>query len=167
MLAQNTAIRIPMMLSNSGGMPVTGALPINFLNSSLYITKGDGSVTGLVLVASGPSQNFFEIDATHTPGLYHVLVPASVTNVVGSFAYTTYPAASLFLLQTYFNEVSGTDTTLGLIYQYLFGNQSLDANLDRLTIYKADGITPLIQYYLTDRNGQPSIFNVYNKRVVV
>lgn len=166
MLAQSIAIRIPMMLSNSGGMPVTGALPINFLNSSLYITKGDGTVVALALVSSGPSQNFFEIDSVNTPGLYHVLVPASATNVVGSFAYTTYPAASLFLLQTYFNEVSATDTTLGLVYQYLFGNQSLDANSDRLIIYKADGVTPLISYYLTDRNGQPSIFNVYNKRAV-
>lgn len=160
MITQNSSVRVPVYLKTSLGANATGIVPANILNGIVEITKADGSTVSITLVGSGMGQNWFEIDSVQSPGLYHILLPTTATSILGPIQYTINPAATQFISVAYFETVTSNLTS---IYQFLFGNQKIDQTNSRLIIYQSDGITPLVQYYLTDENAQPSIYNIRNK----
>lgn len=167
MLIQNTSVRVPVLLLTSLGVGVTGILSSDILNASIEVVKADGTTVVVPIYTSGIMKNLFEIDSVQSPGLYHLLLTSSATSVIGPLQYTVYPSATAFKAVSYFETVSVDSTNLAFLYQFLIGNQKIDTGTNRLVIYQSDGITPLIQYYLTDQNIQPSLYNIFNKTKVV
>lgn len=100
-IRKDTAVRLPVRLINpTTGAAVTGMLPADISNGtvgSVTLAKSDGTTADIALVNS---TNWFEVHSTKMPGLYHVLVPSSATNLVGSFALAVLPAAAAFLATT-------------------------------------------------------------------
>lgn len=97
-LRPNTAARVPIALMDEDGAYVTGILPADITDGSssgnLNVVKGDSTVDSVALTNG---VNFFEVDATGAPGLYHVLLPTSVTDVQGTLQVVVLPAAAAFL----------------------------------------------------------------------
>lgn len=100
-IRKDTAVRVPVRLINpTTGAAVTGMLPANISNGtvgSVTLAKSDGTTADIALVNS---TNWFEVHSSKMPGLYHILVPSSATNLVGSFALAVLPAAAAFLAST-------------------------------------------------------------------
>ena len=167
MLIQSTSVRVPIKLVTSLGVGVTGILSTDILNGSVEVVKSDGTTLVVPIYTSGIMKNLFEIDSVQSPGLYHLLLTSSAPSLVGPLQYTIYPSATAFIAATYFETVSVDSTSLAFLYQFLTGNQKIEVGTDRLIIYQSDGVTPLIQYYLTDQNIQPSLYNIFNKTKVV
>mgnify|MGYP001255476547 CR=1 FL=1 len=157
MLTRDSSVRIPLRLVNLMNVPTTGIRPSDIFNGSAQIIKADGTTQLLSLVFN---TNWFEIDSVQSPGIYHIRLPSSATNVLGPIQVTLYPAMSSFT-DTFYSDFVSVD--MKAMMQYLIGNQKVDQNTHRLTIYDEDAITPLIQYYLQDENSQPSIYNIRNK----
>jgi hypothetical protein len=117
MIIQNTSSRLPIKLISSTGSNATGILPSDIKNNSIQIIKNDGS-TSLISLTVGV--NWFEIDSTQSPGLYHVLIPAGSTNLLGNLQYSVYPSATAFV------SFVGT-TSVGLdIIQNIKGSDNRD-----------------------------------------
>lgn len=53
--------------------------------------------------------------------------------------------------------------SLRVIQQVLAGKSSISINNDRLLVYDTDGSTILAQFYLTNENNQPSLYNIKNR----
>ena len=163
MLVQSTQIRIPVKLVSVMGVDVTGITSADILNGSIEVIKATGATTTIAVVNSGASQNWFEVDSVQSPGLYHILLPSTATSIVGPIQVTVCPSASDFVSVIYMDTVSADSTNLDFLYQFLIGNQKIEYGTDKLTIYQSDGSTPLIEYYLTDQNSKPSVYNIFNK----
>lgn len=97
-ITYNSSVRLPLRLIDALNTSITGVVAADLTNgvtaSRISLVRGDGTVYDLALT---DGVNFFEIDATAAPGLYHVVVPAAATDVVGSFVMVALPTAALFL----------------------------------------------------------------------
>lgn len=87
------AARLPVRLINGSGDGVTGMLPNNVYDGATIgratVVKADGTLASIALVSN---TNWFEINATKAPGLYHVLVPTSATDKAGTMQLCVFPA---------------------------------------------------------------------------
>lgn len=90
----NTAVRLPVRLITAANVAVTGQLPADVTNGAgagnASLVRGDGTVVNLPLTNN---VNWYEIDDTAAPGLYHVLVPLTATSVLGTFQLVVQPAS--------------------------------------------------------------------------
>jgi hypothetical protein len=93
----NTATRIPVRLTDGFGVAATGKLPTDVLGGVVTIVKSDGTTVDVTLLSSGGSQNWFEPNLTKAPGLYHLLMPGTVFNLVGPCQMAVVPSASGFV----------------------------------------------------------------------
>jgi hypothetical protein len=95
---KDTQVRLPVRCIDAEGEGVAGMLPADITDGTtggnVTIVKGDGTLASIVLVNN---TNWFEIHATKAPGLYHVVVPSSATNVLGTLQLCVLPAAADFL----------------------------------------------------------------------
>lgn len=92
MIKLSTATRVPVRLLDNTGAGVTGIGTANIDNANgITVIKGDGTVTDLTVVDAGAGQNWFELSTTKAPGLYHLLLPALSTNVIGTIQWILRP----------------------------------------------------------------------------
>lgn len=66
----------------------------NVLGGSVFVVKGDGTTAALTL---SDGVNWFEIDDTLAPGLYHVLLPSGDLGVLGPTQLSVQPASTAFI----------------------------------------------------------------------
>jgi hypothetical protein len=76
----SSSYRAPVRLVNSTGSGVTG---LTSSSVSVYLQKAGGSSYSKTLSGA----NWFEIDATHMPGFYDVLLTSSDTDTLGTLKY--------------------------------------------------------------------------------
>lgn len=97
-LRQSVQIRVPIRLIDTSGNPVTGMLPANFSGSGAGLVKSDGTTATIALVNA---TNFWEIDSTNAPGLYHIQLTTTHTNTIGPTQLVVRPAATAFVTGVY------------------------------------------------------------------
>lgn len=156
--------RIPVRLTDGYGVAVTGRLPTDVQSGIATIVKGDGSTADLTLVGSGGGQNWYEVDGTKAPGLYHVVVPGSFFNVAGPTQLVVLPSAGAFVpvfdsflvqslgldasaiatavwdaLRTDHVDVGTMGDLMRLLNLVLAGRVKIDATLGKQTLYAEDG----------------------------
>lgn len=94
MIVQSQSARVPVKLVTPLGDDANGIVPANIKNTVAQIIKADGSTQTISLIAN---TNWFEIDSTQSKGLYHLLVPNTATDQLGTLLYTVYPAGTQFI----------------------------------------------------------------------
>lgn len=98
MIIQSQAVRVPVKLVTALGADATGIVVADIKNGRCQVIKSTGVTVNIALVLN---TNFFEIDSTNSPGLYHILIPNTATDVVGPLQYSIYPNATAFLSSNY------------------------------------------------------------------
>ena len=96
MFRLNTIESLTFILRDSVGAPVTGALAADFKGGNLFLYKADNTKVSIALTLG---TNFYEVDATDSPGLYSVVIPASSLSQLGTVTFSIQPAAAVFVSQ--------------------------------------------------------------------
>ena len=166
-IRQSTAVRIPVRCLNNTGIGVTGLLPIDFSDGTtqgnVTVVKSDGTLAAIALINL---TNFFEIDALAAPGLYHVLVPLTATNLVGTMQLSVLPDAGAFLGTVATAQVESIAVDNELIRKITTNKWQIftsgpDAN--RLVVFEDDDITPLVKFDLKDAAGSATTTNPFTR----
>lgn len=101
-----TAVRVPVRCINASGIGVAGITPTQITDGidvgKATIIKANGTLASIVLVQN---TNWFEISAGKSPGLYHLLVPGTATDIVGTLDLTVLPVGSAFLPTVIVNQI--------------------------------------------------------------
>ena len=103
MFRLNTIESLTFILRDSVGAPVTGALAADFKGGNLFLYKADNTKVSIALTLG---TNFYEVDATDSPGLYSVVIPASSLSQLGTVTFSIQPAAAVFVSQVIEKTVS-------------------------------------------------------------
>lgn len=90
-IGQNTAVRVPVKLQNATGDDKTGIVVADILNSKAQVIKANGTKADINLVLN---TNWFELDSTQSKGVYQLLIPSNLTDILGPLMYTIYPAVA-------------------------------------------------------------------------
>ncbi len=98
MIIQSQAVRVPVKLVTALGADATGIVVADIKNGRCQAVKATGVTVNIALVLN---TNFFEIDATNSPGLYHITLPNTTTDVLGPLQYSVYPTTNAFLSSNY------------------------------------------------------------------
>lgn len=96
MFRLNTIESLTFILRDSVGAPVTGVLAADFKGGNLFLYKADNTKVSIALTLG---TNFYEVDATDSPGLYSVVIPASSLSQLGTVTFSIQPAAAVFVSQ--------------------------------------------------------------------
>jgi hypothetical protein len=180
-ISQNTESRIPVRCLNTLGNGVTGVLPADISDGTtagnVTVVKGDGTLASIALVNGS---NWFEIDAAKAPGLYHVVIPDTETDIAGCLQLVVLPAASLFLGSIFTTQVEAfispsTEcrlpvrclSTLGLgVAGVLPGDISDGTTVGNATVAKADGtlasiaLVDGVNWFEIDATKAPGLYHV-------
>lgn len=101
-ISPGQSLRIPMRTVDEFNVSVTGLGASDITNGTTSgnctVVKGDGTITNIALT---DSVNLFEIDDVAAPGLYHVIIPASATNILGSWILVFQPTTPGVFLPTF------------------------------------------------------------------
>lgn len=177
----STTVRVPVRLVDGAGAPVTGVVPANVQGGICTVVKADGTTADITLSAG---VNFFEFSpATKTRGLYHIIIPNTMTDIIGPIQWVVLPAASVFssagyvgngvvenlpklIMQYAINSdaaspANSAAAALRLEAQFLAGRVKQDTATDKMTIYKEDATTILSQRNTTNAVGDPASDPVY------
>lgn len=187
---KDTAVRLPVLLLDAIGAGKAGVVPSDVLGGLARVYKADGTATTFALTAG---VNWFEIDSTNAPGLYHVLVPSGQTNVLGPMQVVFRPAASVFeqawtravveelqklgttetAVASVGTAVTAVSTAVSAIQTIVTALQKVGINrlkihtagpdANRLVIYDNDETTPLYKWNLKDASGNPTLTDVYER----
>ena len=103
MFRLNTIESLTFILRDSVGAPVTGALAADFKGGNLFLYKADNTKVSIALILG---TNFYEVDATDSPGLYSIVIPASSLSQLGTVTFSIQPAAAVFVSQVIEKTVS-------------------------------------------------------------
>ena len=103
MFRLNTIESLTFILRDSVGAPVTGALAADFKGGNLFLYKADNTKVSIALTLG---TNFYEVDATDSPGLYSIVIPASSLSQLGTVTFSIQPAAAVFVSQVIEKTVS-------------------------------------------------------------
>lgn len=103
MFRLNTIESLTFILRDSVGALVTGALAADFKGGNLFLYKADNTKVSIALTLG---TNFYEVDATDSPGLYSVVIPASSLSQLGTVTFSIQPAAAVFVSQVIEKTVS-------------------------------------------------------------
>ncbi len=178
---KSIAVRVPVRLVDGSGNPVTGVTPTDVHSGVCTVIKADGTTADITLSLG---VNFFEFSpAAKSRGLYHVLIPNTMTNVIGPIQWVVLPAASVFssagyvgtgvvedlpaLVMSYIINSDGAAVAnsaaaaLRLIALFLTGRVKQDSATNTMTIYKEDGTTPLVARDTLNAAGDPASDPVY------
>ena len=112
MFRLNTIESLTFILRDSVGAPVTGALAADFKGGNLFLYKADNTKVSIALILG---TNFYEVDATDSPGLYSVVIPASSLSQLGTVTFSIQPAAAVFVSQVIEKTVSNISSKTDLI----------------------------------------------------
>lgn len=155
MIAKSTQTKITVLIQNAG-LPVAG---LTNSNVACKVVKADGTAVTLNL-----SGLISEIDPATAPGLYLVTLPASILDQIGKISVTFYPVApTVFLAQSYQDEVGISANDFSLIKKILVNNQIIDESAGLLRIYDDDGVTVALEYYLQNQASNKSIYDIRRK----
>ena len=103
MFRLNTIESLTFILRDSVGALVTGALAADFKGGNLFLYKADNTKVSIALTLG---TNFYEVDATDSPGLYSIVIPASSLSQLGTVTFSIQPAAAVFVSQVIEKTVS-------------------------------------------------------------
>jgi len=112
MFRLNTIESLTFILRDSVGAPVTGALAADFKGGNLFLYKADNTKVSIALTLG---TNFYEVDATDSPGLYSIVIPASSLSQLGTVTFSIQPAAAVFVSQVIEKTVSNISSKTDLI----------------------------------------------------
>lgn len=112
MFRLNTIESLTFILRDSVGALVTGALAADFKGGNLFLYKADNTKVSIALTLG---TNFYEVDATDSPGLYSVVIPASSLSQLGTVTFSIQPAAAVFVSQVIEKTVSNISSKTDLI----------------------------------------------------
>lgn len=94
MLRQNTNENIQIVLRDSLGVLVTGAVAADFKGGDIFLYKADNTKVTISLTLGA---NLFEIDATDAPGVYSITIPAANLNQLGVVSFSIQPDTATFV----------------------------------------------------------------------
>lgn len=167
MYRKNVANRIPFRLYDPiTGLGKTGLLPADVSGALARVVQEDGSIVTIPLVNG---VNWFEIDSTNIPGLYHIVLTAASIDFAGPAQVAIQPSAAAFigeLVSTYV-ETIGADAEIGrkiATGKWQIHSSGGDAN--RLVLYDEDGTTPLYKFDLADVSGLPTFTSPFRRTPV-
>jgi hypothetical protein len=152
---KDTTTRVPVVLLNSSGAPVTG-IGFGQLNDTtgvnkVSVIKSDGSVSSLTLDGT----TWTQISATRAPGLYHITVPSGSLNLVGGLQIAVRANASEF--ETALVSISVEEYHIASkVAKNTWQIHTSGGDANRLVIYDDDGTTPLLKFDLTDSTAAPT-----------
>jgi len=112
MFRLNTIESLTFILRDSVGALVTGALAADFKGGNLFLYKADNTKVSIALTLG---TNFYEVDATDSPGLYSVVIPASSLSQLGTVTFSIQPAAAVFVSQIIEKTISNISSKTDLI----------------------------------------------------
>jgi len=166
-IRKDTAIRLPVRCIDVAGSGVAGLVPTDFndgtTQGNVTVVKGNGTLATIILVAG---VNFFEISSSAAPGLYHVLVPLTATNVVGTLQLSAMPDGGQFLPTVITGQVETLSVDSDLVRKISTNKWQIftsgpDAN--RLVVFDDDDITPLVKFDLKDAAGSATTTNPFTR----
>jgi len=160
---KDKAVRIPVILLNASNLPVTAMTATNLDDTTgvgkIGVIKSDGTYVSLTLVNG---TTWHEIDSIKAPGLYHVTVPLTDTNLIGSLMLIIRAASSEF--KTSYGSVSVEEFHLASqVAKNNWQIHTTGAEANRLVVYDDDGTTVLIRFDLKDGTGAPSTSTVFER----
>lgn len=163
MIPKDEAIRFPVRCTAASGSGVTGVLPADISDGTtagnVTVVKADGTLASIALTNG---VNWNQVSALKAPGLYHVTVPASATDVLGPLQLAVFPSGSVFVGTVFTGEVKlldkAAEETLG---RWKVHTSGIYAN--KLVIYKQDGTTVLKTYDLKDSSGSATTVNPFER----
>ncbi len=166
LIRQSTEITVPVRLIDATGTGVTGAVPADISNGvvgSITAVKSDGSTDSIALT---DGVNWNEIDATKAPGLYHAVIPATATDVLGTFQVAVVPAAGTFLATIITAQVDAMPTEIDLLRK--MGSNKTEIftsgpNQYHLVVYEDDDTTELYRFELRDASGALTFTNPFSR----
>lgn len=172
MLRYNTIQRFPVILTDTSGLKKTGVVPADLsdgtVDGQITVIKNAAAPGDVETVVLSAGVNWFEVDATAAPGLYHILLPATATAQVGPVQVSILPAVgTTTVLPVIFSTfVENITATLATMLQHTEGRWKIhtsgpDAN--RLVIYDIDGVTALKKFNLLDASGTGTTVNPYER----
>lgn len=131
------------------GVAITGVNAGNFLNSEINIIKSNGVLTGITV---NPGVNFFEIDATAAPGLYHFDIPSAQTSMLGELQLTAVANAGEFDDQLNTFQVEDWSLIEEISRKITESKQSTSPT-GVLTVFDDDDTSTLVEYQLKNDIG--------------
>lgn len=168
LLRKSTAVRIPIRLLDSTGLPVTGIGDADF--ASIAVIKSDSSVTAFT---PDDGVNWFEVDSTAAPGLYHLLLSSAHTNTNGPLQVALISSASQFndtVAAAVVEDISSniaTLTSLVTILKKAAVNKMViytsGPNANKQIVFDDDGVTELFSFDLFDDSGVPTATNPFRR----
>ena len=111
LVRQSTTPRVPVRLMTSLGAPVTGVIPGDIAGGLFSVIKSDGTVVDI----GATGGTFFEVDSVKAPGLYHLLLTAASTNLVGTLQWVLRPTATQFVAAVGDGAVENITDTLAAV----------------------------------------------------
>ncbi len=148
---RGTTARVAISLKNSSGAAVTGMGPANFSGSAVSVVDSASVVTSVPLTGL----NFFEVSATAAPGVYHLLLPLSVTDVADAIQVVALPAATAFTPQATTHQIADLNLDFQHARKVLRNRAEISFDDSTLSIKDDDGTTELLAYGLTNLSGNP------------
>lgn len=140
-------------------------LPANVTNGSssghVSVVKADGTITDITLTNG---VNWFEVDATKAPGLYHVLIPSGATSVSGQVQLVVMPSASAFVATVITGQVESIALDAEIARKVQQNKLKIFAtgpNANKMIIYDDDGTTPYLTWNLFDQDGTATSINPF------
>ncbi len=163
-LRQNIAVRLPIRLLNSSGVAVTGLTPSDITNGStvthVSVVRGDGTIQDITLTVG---VNFFEIDATKAPGLYHILIPSGASSIIGTVQLIILPAAAAFVATCITGQVDTISLDAEIARKIMRNRLNIDFGTNQMTVYEDDETTPAFVWNLLDKDAVASTINPYTR----
>lgn len=166
-IRKDTEIRLPVRCINNTGTGIVGLLPTDITDGTtvgnVTIVKGDSSIASIALVSP---VNWIEIDPIAAPGLYHVVVPDTHTDIEGSLQLSVLPSAVAFLATVITAQVEIISEEIDLIKKistnrWKIFTSGIDAN--RLVIYDDDEVTPILKFDLKDAASAATTTNPFER----
>ena len=166
-IRKDTEIRLPVRCIDNTGAGVVGLLPADITDGTtvgnVTIVKGDSTIDSIALVNA---VNWIEIDALAAPGLYHVVVPNTHTDVVGTLQLSVLPSAALFLATVITAQVESLANDNELIRKITTNRWKVytsGIDINRLVIFDDDETTPILKFDLKDAASSPTTTNPFER----
>lgn len=170
-IRKSTSVRVPVRLIDAGGGPVLSVSASQVWDGttpgSISIVKASGAIVTFALTNG---VTWIEVGATKFPGLYHIVLPGSVTDVIGTLQVAVLPNGASFLSTIISSDVESIGADVSKIAKITANNwtiQTSGGDANRLVIYDDDGTTPLYKFDLKDSSGAPTVTTPFRRSRVI
>lgn len=169
---------MPVRLITAAGAPATGIVPADILGGIATVTKADGVNVDITLTNG---VNWIEQHVTKAPGLYHLIIPLTMTDVVGPLQWSVMPDAAAFDTAGFMGSGTVEDLVtlllggtvspftvgtvggaLRLLDRFIRGRvKQTTAGTPQRIVYAEDNTTPLATVNTKDNTATPSFNPVF------